>query len=395
MFAPKGLQKIGVDKILGYVLKDPENNLPRLAEWIDRFAGDSFDSQKRQVIDAIMNKNNIYNGLLLRLLKSTDINVVKSLLLNFFMNEHMKGAERRKALREKYKCNSPLTIMLELIEPPDNSRSDDLRTPITLPFNTIDKIVRQGKELGIYVYILGGYEPLLRKNDIIRICAKHIDCVFLCFTSGAHLDDKLAEEMLKLKNFVPFISFDGDRKQMDSSHGEGSFEKAVKAMSILGKKQLLFGISCCYTKESFKYVISEEHYNRMLETGAYFVNFHYLGLSGDWTSAQLISLEESESIREKLRQFRAEKPLFALNFQNPTKNLKGCMGGGRKYMYINAGGGILPCEYRREAVLNIQEYSLLEALCEAEFKLYREKESLKDYERCLCPANRNLFVEVE
>lgn len=388
MFAPKGLQKMGVDKILGYVLKDPDKNLPKLAEWIDKFAGDSFDSQKRQVMDAITNKNNIYNGLLLRLLKSTDKDVMKSLLLNFFMNEHVQGAERRKVLRTKYDCNSPLVIMLELIERAGTDSNEELADLSKLPFNMADRIVNQGKELGTYVYILSGYEPLIRKNDIFRLCAKHRDCVFLCFTDGAYIDLNFADEMLRVKNFVPFISFDGNKEQMDNFHGEGSFEKAINAMVLLRKKRLLFGISCCYTKKSFEHTISEEHYERMMETGASFVNFHYLELNRDWISDELLDLEESENIREQLRKFRAEKPLFALNFQNSSKDLKACLGGGRKYLHISAQGEITPCEYRRESGLKIQNCDLREALCSEEFGIYKEDKSLKDYGQCLCPLNR-------
>ena len=55
---------------------------------------------------------------------------------------------------------------------------------LNLTFEEIDDIIRQGKELGVYMYIYTGGEPLVRKKDLIRLCEKHSDCVFLCFTNA-------------------------------------------------------------------------------------------------------------------------------------------------------------------------------------------------------------------
>ena len=47
---------------------------------------------------------------------------------------------------------------------------------LNLSFEDMDRIVTQGKELGIYLYFFTGGEPLVRKDDIIRLCEKHDDC---------------------------------------------------------------------------------------------------------------------------------------------------------------------------------------------------------------------------
>ena len=50
---------------------------------------------------------------------------------------------------------------------------------LNLTFDEIDSIIEQGKELGIYFYIYTGGEPLVRKNDLIALCKKHSDCIFI------------------------------------------------------------------------------------------------------------------------------------------------------------------------------------------------------------------------
>ena len=38
---------------------------------------------------------------------------------------------------------------------------------LNLTFDEIDSIIAQGKELGVYMYIYTGGEPLVRKKDLI------------------------------------------------------------------------------------------------------------------------------------------------------------------------------------------------------------------------------------
>ncbi|MFR4878484.1 MAG: radical SAM protein [Ruthenibacterium lactatiformans] len=118
---------------------------------------------------------------------------------------------------------------------------------LNLTFDEIDNIIQQGKALGIYMYIYTGGEPLVRKKDIIRLCEKHSDCVFLCFTNATLIDEAFADEMLRVKNFVPAISLEGFEDATDSRRGTGVYQKVIDAIGLLRRKKLLYGISACYT----------------------------------------------------------------------------------------------------------------------------------------------------
>ena len=80
---------------------------------------------------------------------------------------------------------------------------------MNLTYEEMDDIVNQGVEVGIYVYLFTGSEPLVRKKDIIRLCEEHPDCVFSMFTNGTLIDEAFAKEMFRVKNFVPAISIEG------------------------------------------------------------------------------------------------------------------------------------------------------------------------------------------
>ena len=62
----------------------------------------------------------------------------------------------------------------------------------------------------MYIYT-GGEPACLQKKDLIAICNKHSDCQFLSFTNGTLIDEEFADEMLRVKNFIPAISLEGLR----------------------------------------------------------------------------------------------------------------------------------------------------------------------------------------
>ena len=55
-------------------------------------------------------------------------------------------------------------------------------------------------------------DTLKVQRDIIQLCEDHPDCVFSTFTNGTLIDEAFADEMLRVKNFVPAISIEGLRR---------------------------------------------------------------------------------------------------------------------------------------------------------------------------------------
>ena len=64
----------------------------------------------------------------------------------------------------------------------------------------------------------------------------------------------------------------------------------------------------------------------------------------------------------RIRKYRAEKPLFAMDFQNDAEFVDGCIAGGRRYPHINANGDVDPCVFVHYSDSNIREKTLLQAL---------------------------------
>lgn len=122
----------------------------------------------------------------------------------------------------------------------------------------MDSVITQGKELGIYFYMLTGGEPLVRKKDVIALCKKHNDCIFLAYTNGTLVDEELCRQMQEAGNLFLALSLEGKPEVNDLRRGEGVYGKVMHAMELLKENGLVFGTSICYTSQNIESVTSDE-----------------------------------------------------------------------------------------------------------------------------------------
>lgn len=353
------LKKFGLEQAFNYLYKDPEKHMRTLLSWADKYAGKMYPHQLAQVREAVENPDHPFYGYIRHLINDVDRDVFKTIAVNFFINENMIGWPKQLELKEKYGCNIPWTILLDPTSACNlhctGCWAAEYGNRLNLSYDEIDDIIRQGKELGVYMYIYTGGEPLVRKADLIRLCEKHDDCIFLCFTNGTLIDEQFAEDMLRVKNFVPAISLEGMEEATDFRRGDGVFAKVIRAMDILHEKKLAYGISCCYTSANYDSITSEEYYDMMIAKGAYFVwYFHYMPVGNDAAPELMPNPEQRETVYRRIRDYRTRKPLFAMDFQNDAEFVGGCIAGGRRYFHINANGDMDPCVFVHYSDSNIR-----------------------------------------
>ncbi len=388
------IKKFGLDKAIKYLQKDPETNMEKLMDAADFVAGERFPRQRKLIREAIEDKNNPYHQYLLNIIKGTDEQLLRTFISNFVFNAVLLGWPVQIEARKKYKCNVPFAILLDPTSACNlhctGCWAAEYGNKLNLSIDEIDSIIRQGKELGVYFYIYTGGEPMVRKNDIIKLCEMHPDCIFLAFTNGTLIDEKFADDMLRVKNFVPAISLEGFEEATDGRRGDGVYDKVVAAMKVLHEKRLVFGISACYTKANFESITSEEFYNYLIETGAYFIwYFHYMPVGNDADVSLLPTPEQREAMYYRLREYRRTKPFFAMDFQNDAENVGGCIAGGRRYLHINANGDVDPCVFVHYSDSNIREKSLIECLQSPLFMAYHDGQPFNDNMLKPCPMLEN------
>ena len=388
------IARLGLTKAFDHLYKDPENNLPQLMDWADKFAKGQFQGQRAAIRKAIEDPENAYYPYVRHIIRDVDPEVMKTAAVNFFINANLVAGPIQEELRAKYNCNIPWAILLDPTSACNlhcvGCWAADYGNKLNLTFEELDDIVSQGKEMGVYFYLFSGGEPLVRKKDIIRLCEKHNDCMFTAFTNGTLIDEEFADEMLRVKNFAPAISLEGFGEATDSRRGVGVYEKVLQAMKILHDRKLIYGISCCYTSANYEAITSEEYWEMINENGAYFVwYFHYMPVGVDASQGLLLSPEQREFVYHRIREYRSRKPLFAIDFQNDGEFVNGCVAGGRRYLHINANGDAEPCAFIHYADSNIREKSLLDIMRSPLFMAYHDGQPFNENMMQPCPMLEN------
>ena len=354
-------EAMAVKGVLNYLDKDPDQNIPKVLEFLDRFdAKDAWLTQRRAVHSVLDDKDSNWYRLAKSLWTDIDDGVRKKLFENFIINTALLGSPREEAMREKYGCNIPWAILMDPTSACNlhctGCWAAEYGNKMNLTYEEMDSIVRQANELGTYMFLFTGGEPLVRKKDIIRLCEEHNDCVFLSFTNATLIDEAFADEMLRVKNFVPAISVEGFEQATDDRRGHGTYDAVVKAMELLRRKKLPFGISCCYTSANTEVIGSEEYFDDMIAKGARFAWFFtYMPCGQGAVPALLATAEQREFIYHQIRKFRQTKPIFTLDFWNDGEYVGGCIAGGRRYCHINANGDVEPCAFVHYSDSNIRE----------------------------------------
>ena len=395
MALTQAAERAALNKIIDYLDEDPKKNIDTIMTLVDKFVPEYvLPSQRRAFDTAIRERNNWYR-LMMRIF---DLNpeVRAKLLKTLVVDCSVLAWPYQEKMREKHQCNIPYAILL------DPTSACNLRCTgcwaaeyghaLNLSFEDIDSIICQGKELGCHIYIYTGGEPLVRKDDLIRLCEKHQDCAFLCFTNATLIDEVFCQEMIRVGNFVPAISAEGDEGTTDARRGKGTYAKIERAMDLLRENGLPFGISCCWTRENADAVATEANMNWMIEKGALFCwYFHYMPVGASSPASLMPTPEQRERMYHFVRDMRSKKELFTMDFQNDGEFVGGCIAGGRRYLHINAAGDVEPCVFIHYSNVNIHDVTLLEALKSPLFMKYYENQPFNDNHLRPCPMLENPY----
>lgn len=387
-----------LDKTLKYVDKDPKTNIVKLIDKADFISGKTFP---KKVFDsfraAVQDDDNVWSGYAMSILNDVDRDNLKKMFLSFVLGAGYHGTRTVRKNREKYKCNVPFIMLL------DPTSACNLRCKgcwsaeyghkFNLSFEEMDSIVTQGVALGTHLYMFTGGEPLIRKDDILKLCRKHKNCTFLAYTNATLIDQKFCEDMKEVGNLALAISIEGNEETNDFRRGEGAYETSVKALDLLKKNGCIYGISVCYTSKNIDEVTSDEFLDLMIEKGVKFgLYFNYMPVGTD-AVAELIPTPEQRTYMynwlKKVRNSKTGKPMFVMDFQNDGEYVGGCIAGGRNYIHINSAGDMEPCVFIHFSDSNIRTHTILEALQSPLFMAYYHNQPFNDNHLRPCPLLEN------
>ena len=395
-------------KVYDWLDQDPVHRLPKLGEYIDTYIPEhsTLGGQLSAIKSVLGDPDNNWYRLMVSIFTEIDPDVRRAIFENFVINATVRAGEVHDALTRQYDCNIPWAILMDPTSACNlhcvGCWAAEYGNRLNLSYEELDSIICQANELGCYFFLYTGGEPLVRKTDLIRLCEAHPDSIFSAFTNATLIDEAFADEMLRVKNFIPAISAEGFEESTDSRRGQGPYQKIMRAMQILKEKKLPFGISACYTSANVHDVGSEEYFDKMIEWGAKFCWFFtYMPVGKAAVPELMVTAEQRRFMYEQVRAFRKTKPLFTMDFWNDGEYsgygerhglpgyCGGCIAGGRRYLHINANGDIEPCAFIHYSDYNIREKTLLQALCSPLFMGYRRSQPFNDNLLRPCPVLDN------
>ena len=96
------MKKVALRSAFDYIEKNPEENIPKLMDWVDHFAGEgpnSFPVQRAAVRKVIEDPSCSMYQLIMRITKHTDSGVLKATFENFFLNANIRDMTLLEALQ--------------------------------------------------------------------------------------------------------------------------------------------------------------------------------------------------------------------------------------------------------------------------------------------------------
>ncbi|SDB12071.1 radical SAM protein [Eubacterium oxidoreducens] len=387
-----------IDVALKRLNKDREKGLLQIIELAKKFMGDNFTDEAFEGAKKLAtDKNHKWNKFVNKMLDELDPNVAKMTALNLGFEAAFHGTKTIRHMREVHNCNIPWLILM------DPTSACNLRCTgcwaaeygykLNLTFEEMDSIVTQGKELGVYLYMFTGGEPLVRKDDILKLCKKHRDVAFHSYTNGTLIDEEFCKEVQKVGNLSFSLSLEGFEEANDGRRGDGIFKKVLNAMDLMREYGLFYGCSVCYTRKNLDAVTSDEFIDLMIDHGCrYAWYFHYMPVGNEADTELLLTPEQRVYIYNRLREIRAfegGKPIMLMDFQNDGEFVGGCIAGGRNYFHINANGDAEPCVFIHYSGANIRKNTLLECLKQPLFMAYRDGQPFNDNMLKPCPMLEN------
>ncbi len=387
-----------VDYALGQVNKNPEEAYEKIIDTAEKHMKDfqtgvNWDYLRR----VACNPEYTLNRYVTSIVKDLHPNVLKTTLMNLGFEALYNGTKTIREMRKIHNCNIPWIILMDPTSACNlhctGCWAAEYGNKLNLSFEDMDSIVTQGKELGVYFYMMTGGEPMVRKKDIIELCRKHNDCVFFAYTNGTLVDEALCKQMQEVGNLFLGLSVEGEPDVNDMRRGNGVYNKVMHAMDLLKEHGLVFGTSICYTSANYKSVTSEEFIQMLIDKGCrYALYFHYMPVGNAASVDLLLNPEQRVYVKNRVREIRNMEHgpgIFTMDFQNDGEFVGGCIAGGRNYFHINANGDAEPCVFIHYSNGNIHENTILEILKQPLFMAYHDNQPFNDNMLRPCPMLEN------
>ena len=262
-----------------------------------------------------------------------------------------------------------------------------------LSLEEIDRIITEAKDLGIFLFLISGGEPLF-KEGLLDVLTSHRDVVSWIFTNGTLFTESVADSLEKCRTIFPLFSIEGFKRETDTWRGKGVYDKVISAMESARRRNIQFGFSTTVTKRNISPVTQEEFIDGMIEAGCkvgIYLDYNHK----DNNIPDTFSCDRAEKLflKAAVDKYNEREDFALINQSHWEEMAGGCLGAGRGLLHINSQGDVEPCPMVRLPGGNIRDKSLKDILgSEIIVKMSQNKEFEGDgFHQCILKNQEGLI----
>ncbi|WP_372948345.1 radical SAM/SPASM domain-containing protein [Mariniphaga sp.] len=208
----------------------------------------------------------------------------------------------------------------------------------------LNQIITETKAKGSYFFGILGGEPLLYKSlfDVFR---EHSDCYFQLFTNGTLLNPSVAEDLRKVANVTPLISFEGDEQIADVRRGgRNVYQRTWEAVENATSAGLFTGVAMSVCKSNLELALSPDFINSLIQKNVAYLWYYIYRPVGENPSVELaLSKEEIQQLRQFMVDARSEFDIAIIDAYWDENGNGLCPAASGLSHHINAAGFVEPC----------------------------------------------------
>lgn len=328
----KDITKVLVESTIRRTLKNiqdsPERATRNLIDLGLQFSNGRFQTSfLAQAQKMLQNQKSAYYALIKNIVTTVDHDVITTFGVNIGYNSCTKGARQIRAIEAEKGFNIPWALNLAIHEKKVKADPD-----------LYPSIIRQGKALGVYTYLLF---MTGRPEEALPILEQEPDCAFILFLRGHQVDNIFVERIKQLKNVMVSVYTD---------------DAMSSACQKLKEARLLYAVYWRYMEQDRKMILSGKWLDSVLPAHPVFAF-----LRADFSCSRQTQQEVyryAKSVRDG-----QQYPLIFMDIKQDTLMIDQVISDGECLVGFDVDGSLRTHEgVRRDEQFNIFHHPLEEIL---------------------------------
>jgi len=184
-----------VRQALQSIKESPERGIRNLVDMALQFSEGRFQKDFFCTAQTMLqNENSAYYGLVRDTVNYTDIERLYTFGMNLGYNGCTAGARQIRYNEKRLNCNIPWSIALQFDTETLEERQE-----------AYDGLIRDGEELGIYVWMLFGAGG---SDKVLQLVGNHPNSAFCMFCVADDLTEAVLEEAAELRNVMLVVRYE-------------------------------------------------------------------------------------------------------------------------------------------------------------------------------------------